>query len=287
MSATADGAPYFALLKPAKLFRLFGAFALAAVAALPLSRQDVKVGAIALVAGCIVAAGANALNMFTDRDLDARDRRTADRPLPAGRVHPWAALAIALGLIAIGTGTLWGEAGTRPAVFVLAVVAVYTAAYAWLKRNTRYYTLVGGAIWAAPIPALWLALGRPIAGAPTGAFAVAAIWTALHVWSTALVHGGGASEAAPRFLPSVSRPQVTRLSILALTGALTLIVAAIGLRPMLPFVALLMAAAVASLLMQTVRADLCVTSAAMVFIAAFIALTAVGKVVPTFMVGMF
>jgi protoheme IX farnesyltransferase len=287
MSATADAAPYFALLKPAKFIRLFGAFALATVVALPLSWQDVKLVAVALAAGCIIAAGANALNMFTDRDLDARNRRTADRPLPAGKVHPWAALAIALGLIAIGAGTLWGEAGIRPAAFVLAVVALYATLYAWLKRNTSYYTLVGGALWAAPIPALWLALGRPIAGAPMGAFAVAAIWTALHVWSTALVHGGGAAEAAPRFLPNECRPQVTRLYILALTGALALIVALIGPRPMLSFVGLLMAAAVLSLCIQTVRADRWVTGAAMVFIAAFIAFTAVDNVVPTFMVGMF
>ena len=276
MSATADVAPYVALLKPSKLFRLFGAFALAMVAALPLSWQDLKIVAVAVVAGCIIAAGANALNMFTDRDLDARDPRTADRPLPAGKVRPWAALAIALGLIAIGAAVLWVETGSRPVVFVLAVVALYAAIYARLKRSTRYYTLVGGAIWAAPIPALWLALGRPIGGAPMGAFAVAAIWTALHVWSTALVHGG-AAEAAPRFLPSVSGPQVTRFSVLALTGVLALIVAAIGLRPMLPFIAFLMAAAGLSLRMQTIRADRWVTGAAMVFIAAFIVVTAAYK----------
>ena len=277
MSATADVAPYLALLKPAKLVRLFGAFALAAVAALPLSWHDVKVVAIALVAGSIVAAGANALNMFTDRDLDARDRRTSDRPLPAGKVHPWAALVIALGLIAIGAGTLWGEAGIGPAALVLAVVALYATAYVWLKQSTRYYTLVGGAIWAAPIPAIWLALGRPIGGTPMGAFAVAAIWTAIHVWSTALVHGGGAAEAAPRFLPNESRPQVTRFYILALSGALAPIVAAIGPRLMLPIVVLLMAAAAVSLRIQTIRADRWVTGAAMVFIAAFIVVTAADK----------
>jgi protoheme IX farnesyltransferase len=275
MSATADVTPYFALLKPAKLLRLFGAFTLAAVAALPLSWPDLKAGVFAVVAGCIVAAGANALNMFTDRDLDARDRRTADRPLPAGKVHPWAALALALGLIAIGSGTLWVEAGIRPAAFALAVVALYAGAYAWLKRNTRYYTLIGGAIWAAPIPALWLALGRPAGGAPIGSFAVAAIWTTLHVWSTALVQRGGAAEAAPRFLPNVSRPQVTRLYVLALTCALGLIVALLGLSPMLPFVALLLAAAGLSLHMQTVRSDRWVAGAAMVFIAAYIVVIAV------------
>jgi protoheme IX farnesyltransferase len=274
MSAIADVAPYFALLKPAKLLRLFGAFSLATVAALPFSLQDVKVVAIALVAGCIVAAGANALNMFTDRDLDARDRRTADRPLPAGKVHPWAALALALGLIAVGAGILWGESGLRPAVFVLAVVTLYATVYAWLKRSTRFYTLIGGAIWAAPIVALWLALGRPIGGAPIGAFAVAAIWTTLHVWSSALVHGGDAAEAAPRFLPNVSRPQITRLYILALTGALALIIVALGLRPMLPFVALLTAAAGFSLRIQNIHTDRWVTGAAMVFIAGFIAVTA-------------
>src|SRR5580700_9957100 len=92
MSAVAEVTPYLALLKPAKLLRLFGAVSLAAVVALPLSRSDVTLAAIAVVAGCFVAAGANALNMFIDRDLDARDRRTIARPLPAGEVLPWTAL---------------------------------------------------------------------------------------------------------------------------------------------------------------------------------------------------
>jgi protoheme IX farnesyltransferase len=277
MSAIAEVTPYLALLKPAKLLRLFGAVSLASVIALPLSRSDVTVAAIAVAAGCIVAAGANALNMFIDRDLDARDRRTVERPLPAGEVRPWTALALALGLILIGAGTLWGEAGIRPAIFVLAVVALYATAYEWLKQRTPYYTLIGGALWAAPIPALSIALGKPLDQALVGSFAVAAIWTTLHVWSTALVHEGTAGAAAPRFLPSESSPQVTRLYVLALTGALALITVALGLRPMFPFEALLTATALASLRIQNVRADRWVIGAAMVFIAAFIVVTAAMK----------
>jgi protoheme IX farnesyltransferase len=277
MSATADVISYLTLLKPAKLFRLFGAVSLATAVALPLSWSDAKFAALAVLAGCIVAAGANALNMFIDRDLDAADSRTADRPLPAGEVRPWAALTIALGLIAIGAGTLWDGVGMRPAVFVLAVVALYATMYEWLKRSTPYYTLIGGAIWAAPIPALWLALGRTIDDVPVGSFAVAAIWTTLHVWSTALAHDGAAGAAAPCFLPSVSRPQVTRLYVLALAGALALITVALGLRLMLPFDALLTAAAVASLRIQDIRSDRWVTGAAIIFITAFIAVTAAYK----------
>jgi heme o synthase len=277
MSATTEVIPFLTLLKPAKLLRLFGAITLASVVALPLSRSDVKFAVIAVVGGCIVAAGANALNMFLDRDLDGRDRRTADRPLPAGEVRPWTALSMALGLILIGAGILWGEIGMRPAVFVLAVVALYATVYGWLKRSTPYYTLIGGAIWAAPVPALWIALGRPLDVGPLGAFAVAAIWTTLHVWSTALAHGGAAGTPAPRFLPSVGRPQVTRIYVLALTGALALITVALGLRPMFPFDALLTATAVASLRIQDIRSDRWVTGAAMVFIAAFIVVTADAK----------
>jgi protoheme IX farnesyltransferase len=278
MSATADAAPYLALLKPAKLVRLFGAVALAAAVAIPFSWPDAKIAMLAVLGGCIVAAGANALNMFIDRDLDAGDSRTVDRPLPAGEVRPQAALAIALGLILIGAGILWGETGMRPTVFVLAVVALYATLYEWLKRNSPFYTIVGGAIWAAPIPALWLALGRPLGEAPIEAFAVAAIWTTLHVWSTALVPDRSTGSAAPRFLPSMSGPQVTRFYVLALTCVLVSITVASGSRPMLPFDALLAATAIASLCVRKAYADRWVTGAAIIFIAAFIVVTAVYKV---------
>jgi|GEM_PF-6382656 len=274
MSATVDVAPYLALLKPAKLARLLGAIALASAVALPLALSDVRVVALAVLAGCIVAAGANALNMFIDRDLDAGDRRTADRPLPAGEVRPWTALAIALGLILIGAGILWGGAGMRPAGLVLAVVGVYATVYEWLKRSTPFYSLVGGAIWAAPILVIWLALGRPLDEAPIGAFSVAAIWTTLHVWSTARDRGLIAGAGTPRFLPTASRPQVTRIYILGLSCALVLITVVLGLGPMLPFDAFLAASAVASLWIQNDRSDRWVTGAAMVFIAAFIVVTA-------------
>ena len=277
MSVTADVRPYLALLKPAKLVRLFGAVLLATAVALPISWSDAKFAALAVLAGCVVAAGANALNMFIDREIDAADSRTADRPLPAGDVRPWAALTIAIGLIAIGAGTMWDEFGVRPAVLVLAVVALYATMYEWLKRSTPYYSLVGGAIWAAPIPALWLALGRPLDGVPVGPFAVAAIWTTLHVWSTAPAHDGAAGAAAPCFLPSVLRPQATRLCVLALALALASITVALGIRLMLPFDALLTAAALASLRIQDIRTDRWVTGAAMVFIAAFIVVTAASK----------
>ena len=278
MSAMVDIAPYVALLKPAKLFRLLGAVTLALAVTMPLSRLEVTMLALAVFAGCVVAAGANALNMFIDRDVDAGDPATARRPIPAGEMRPGAALALALALILVGVGALWVEAGARPAAFVIAAVTLYATVYEWLKRRTPYYTLIGGAIWAAPIPVMWLSLGRPLDTAPIGAFAVAALWTTFHVWSAALDPGWSSGTVAPCFLPSLKRPQVTRLYRFTLTCALALITIALGTWQMLPFDGILIAASVPELRIRSSRSDRWVSVAAIVFIAAFVIVTATSKI---------
>ena len=275
MSARADVAPLFALLKPAKLARLIGAVALALAVALPLSRSDVATAAITVVAGCVVAAGANALNMFLDRERDARDPQTSLRPLPAGAVRPWSALAFAVLLIMIGAWIIVSRAGVVPAASAIAAVAVYATIYSWLKQRTPYYTLVGGAIWAAPILVLWLALGRSIAAAPAEAFVVAALWTTLHVWSSALIPGTDTVAAAPLFLPHTRGPFVTRVHVIAIACALGLLTIGLGMRAMLPFDAVLIIAAGASLVAGRAQVARAVSLAAIFFIAAFIVTTAI------------
>ena len=275
MAAKADAASFFALVKPAKLVRLAGAVALAAAAALPLSGSDLATAAFTIIGGCIVAAGANALNMYLDRNRDARDPKTSARPLPAGTVRPWQALALAVALITIGGSIIVSKAGVVPAASVLSAVALYATLYSWLKRRTPYYTLAGGAIWAAPIPVLLLALGRSMGIAPAEVFGVAALWTTLHVWASALTPGADTSAAVPAFLPNERGPVVTRVYVVAIACALALLTVCLGMRAMLPFDAVLIVAAVASSIAGRAQMDRAVSLAALVFIAAFIVTTAI------------
>lgn len=276
MRENVDVASYVALVKPSKMLRLFGSITLAAVVALPLARAEAQVVVLTLVGGMIAAAGANALNMFADRDLDARGVRTALRPLPTGAIRPWQALAVGLGLVLTGTAILAVGCGENVAALVLAVVGTYAIGYGWLKRITPYYTLVGGAVWAAPILVVWLALDRPLSTKAIGAFVIAALWTTLHVWSSGLALVAGNTAAGPRFMPSTCKPQVTRFNVVALSCALAIVTVIAREWAMMPFDATLIGAAVIGLIIGRTGADRALSIAAMVFIAAFLGVTGAG-----------
>ena len=102
---------------------------------------------------CIaIAAGAcGAINMWYDRDIDAIMRRTRNRPIPAGRIEPAAALGYGITL-AIGSVLLMGVALNFVAAGVLALsIAFYVFVYTmWLKRRTPHNIVIGGAAGAFP-----------------------------------------------------------------------------------------------------------------------------------------
>ncbi|HEY8813304.1 MAG TPA: UbiA family prenyltransferase, partial [Candidatus Dormibacteraeota bacterium] len=99
-----------------------------------------------VVGGVCAAGGASAFNCWFDRDLDRVMRRTADRPLPAGRVPAWHALTLSIVLTGISVLAL-GFLGNWLAAFLsicggIVYCLVYTV---WLKRSTRFNIVIGGA----------------------------------------------------------------------------------------------------------------------------------------------
>lgn len=107
----------------------------------------------------LVAGSANAMNMWIERELDARMPRTATRPIPSGRLTPADAFAFALLTLVLGVSLLAMRAGWLPAAIALATWAVYVGAYTPLKPHSWTNTAVGAVSGAMPLWIGWTAGG--------------------------------------------------------------------------------------------------------------------------------
>ena len=164
------------------------------------------------------AGGAGALNMWWDRDIDAQMKRTATRPIPAGRIAPDAALAYGIVLSLTSVGTL-GLAANWFAAGILALsIAFYVVVYTmWLKRRTPQNIVIGGAAGAFPPIIGWAAVTGDVTLAPIILFAIIFFWTPPHFWALALwAHGDYARVKVP-MLPVTHGARETRRQILIYT----------------------------------------------------------------------
>ncbi len=169
---------------------------------------------------CIaVAAGAcGAINMWYDRDIDAIMRRTRDRPIPAGRIEPGAALGYGITL-AIGAVIVMGLAVNHTAASVLALsIGFYVFVYTmWLKRRTPQNIVIGGAAGAFPPVIGWAAVTGSVDPIPVILFAIIFIWTPPHFWSLALFANDDYRRAGVPMLPVVAGGKETRRQIVIYT----------------------------------------------------------------------
>ncbi len=199
---------------------------LVAPAALPPVLAFTAILCIALGAG-----GAAALNMWYEADLDALMKRTAARPIPAGRLDRQTALHFGVGLsafsvILMGVATNWLAAAIL-AVSILFYVFVYTV---WLKRRTPQNIVIGGAAGAFPPLIGWAAVTGDVAALPVLLFALVFLWTPPHFWALSLFVRSDYAAAGVPMLPVVAGPKATRLQILLYT--LPMAVAAVAPWPL-------------------------------------------------------
>ena len=175
--------------------------------------------AIAAVLCIATAAGAaGAINMWYDRDIDAVMRRTASRPIPAGRIRPGSALgfgvALATGAVLVmGLATNWVAAGVL-ALSVGFYVLVYTI---WLKRRTPQNIVIGGAAGAFPPVIGWAAVTGQVTLEPLVLFAIIFFWTPPHFWSLSLFAHADYARAGVPMLPVVAGARETRRQVLLYT----------------------------------------------------------------------
>jgi len=173
------------------------------------------------------AGAAGALNQWYEADLDAKMKRTASRPLPAGRMDRQAALHFGVGLAAFSV-ILMDLAANHLAAAILAVsilfyVLVYTV---WLKRRTAQNIVIGGAAGAFPPLIGWAAATGDVSTLPLLLFAIIFLWTPPHFWSLSLFVRSDYAAAGVPMLPVVAGLEATRRHILLYT--LPMIAAAVA-----------------------------------------------------------
>ena len=169
---------------------------------------------------CItVAAGAaGAINMWYDRDIDALMRRTRNRPIPAGRVAPDAALAFGVVLAAASVLVMFLATNLTAAVILALSIGFYVFVYTmWLKRRTPQNIVIGGAAGAFPPLIGWAAVTGTVDALPLLLFAIIFFWTPPHFWSLALFASGDYGRAGVPMLPVVAGGRETRRQILVYT----------------------------------------------------------------------
>ena len=207
---------YIALLKP----RVMSLVVFTAFAGLFLAPGNLHplIAACAVVCIALGAGASGAINMWYDRDIDAAMTRTANRPIPAGRLNSDSALrfgiVLALGSVVImGLFVNWLSAGLL-ALTIAFYVFVYTI---WLKRRTPQNIVIGGAAGAFPPIVGWAAVTGDITWSPIILFAIIFMWTPPHFWALALYRKGDYEKAGVPMMPVVAGPKKTKQQILFYT----------------------------------------------------------------------
>lgn len=186
----------------------------------------------ALAGGTLTAGGANALNCYIDRDIDALMNRTKGRGTVTGAISPRNALLFGLGITALGVLMLGVFANWFAAGLALLGNAYYVFVYTkWLKRRTPQNIVIGGAAGAMPPLVGWAAVTGNLSVAAVLLFAIIYYWTPPHFWALALLKQGEYGRAAVPMLPVVAGEQETRRQIVLysiILAAVSLLLCAFG-----------------------------------------------------------
>ena len=209
----ADWRDFVALTKP-RVMTLVVFTGLCGLLAAPAAINPV-LGFTAVLCIALAAGAAGALNQWYEADLDALMKRTAGRPLPAGRMDRQSALHFGVGLgsfavLLMGLAVNWLAASIL-AASILFYVLVYTV---WLKRRTPQNIVIGGAAGAFPPLIGWAAATGDVSLLPILLFLLIFLWTPPHFWALSLFVRSDYAAAKVPMLPVVAGIRNTRLQIL-------------------------------------------------------------------------
>jgi protoheme IX farnesyltransferase len=170
--------------------------------------------AVTCLGGYLSAGGAGAVNHYWDRDIDARMRRTANRPIPSGRVSPAAALWFGISLALLSFVIMSVTVGVLAASLALGGFVGYVGVYTiWLKRRTHHNIVIGGAAGAMPPLVGWAATRGSLSWTAVYLFAIVFYWTPPHFWALSLLMKNEYAEVGVPMLPVVRGESETRRQI--------------------------------------------------------------------------
>jgi len=187
---------------------------------------------VVTIGGYLMAGGANAVNMYLDRDIDTQMSRTRLRPIPSGRMGPRAVLAFGVALATAATFLLARFTNVLTAVLALGGFYFYVFVYTrWLKRTTPQNIVIGGAAGAFPPLVGWAAMTGTIDLTAVYLFLIVFYWTPPHFWALALLKQRDYGRAGVPMAPLVWGERETMRQMMwynVILIALTLLPATFG-----------------------------------------------------------
>ena len=210
---------FFALTKP-RVMSLVIFTGLCGLLAAP-GHINPVLGFTAILCIALGAGGAAALNQWWEADIDAGMKRTAARPLPAGRMNrtdarDFGVLISAASVMIMGLAVNWLSA-TILALSIFYYAVIYTV---WLKPRTPQNIVIGGGAGAFPPLIGWIAVTGDITLMPVLLFLIIFMWTPPHFWALALFVQIDYSKAGIPMMPVVAGERSTRWQILAYAAVL-------------------------------------------------------------------
>ena len=212
MTLPADWRDLFALTKP-RVMSLVVFTGLCGLLAAPGHVHPIL--AFSSILAIALGAGASgALNQWYEAELDAKMKRTAGRPLPAGRLDPQTALQFGVGLAAFSVFLMLFAANWQAALLLTVSILFYVFVYTmWLKPRTPQNIVIGGAAGAFPPLIGWVAATGGIAPLPVLLFLLIFLWTPPHFWALALFVRSDYAAAGIPMMPVVAGEKSTRRQI--------------------------------------------------------------------------
>jgi len=193
-----------------------------------LGQGTISTMGIVLVGGYLTAGGANAINMWYDRDIDPKMRRTANRAIPKGKVSPESALYFGLVISLVGTSWFYFLSNSVAAFWSAFSILFYVFVYSmWLKRSTPQNIVIGGIAGSTPPVIAWAAseenlilsvdsIGSLLLSifdigslVPWFMFVLIFLWTPPHFWALALYRSEEYSKVGVPMMPNVKGSERT------------------------------------------------------------------------------
>ena len=265
VSRTRTARAYLALTKP-RIIELLLVTTVPTMVVADRGIPSVWLMAATVIGGTLAAGGANAINMYADRDIDRLMERTKNRPLVTGEIAPGKALVFALVLEVLAFVWLWGFVNLLSAVLAVSATAFYVFVYTlWLKRTSTRNIIIGGAAGAVPVLVGWAAVTNSLDWAPLVLFGLIFYWTPPHFWALAIRYRDDYRAANVPMLPAVASTRTTAVRIIGYTvvlWALSVVFSAVGeMGPVYLVTAVVLGAAFLFFAVQVLRTQ--ATAAAM------------------------